>query len=40
VPVAVGQPSNGGGGQNAQLSQISALGAYNQRGSGANGQNN
>jgi hypothetical protein len=40
VPVAVAQPSSGGGGQNAQPSQISAVGAFNQRGSGANGQKN
>jgi hypothetical protein len=40
VPVVVAQPSNGGGGQNAQPSQISAVGAYNQGSSGANGQNN
>jgi hypothetical protein len=40
VPVAVAQPSSGGGSQNAQPSQILAVGAFNQRGSGANGQNN
>jgi hypothetical protein len=40
VPVAAAQPSNGGGGQNAQPSQILAVGACNQRGSGANGQSN
>jgi hypothetical protein len=39
VPVAAAQPSGSGGGQNAQLSQIAAAGAYNQRGPGAGGQN-
>jgi hypothetical protein len=40
VPVAAVQPSGGVGGQNAQPSQIAAAGAYNQRGPGADGQNN
>jgi hypothetical protein len=39
VPLAAAQPSGGGGGQNAQLSQIAAAGAYIQRGPGAEGHN-